>query len=127
MARKVPPPVQDHGLAPEGVRSVERCIDILDLLVAQEREMTLSELATAIGAPKSTTLTVVRTRSRASCLHKPGKALVLQYKYSQCPPQHLLATMYDLASMTHSSSHSALAQTPTHLRSGTLAKQKTQD
>jgi DNA-binding IclR family transcriptional regulator len=61
MPRKAPPPVQDHGLAPEGVRSVERCIDILDLLVAQEREMTLSELATAIGAPKSTTLTVVRT------------------------------------------------------------------
>jgi DNA-binding IclR family transcriptional regulator len=61
MARKAPPPLQDHGLAPAGVRSVERCIDILDLLVAQEREMTLSELATAIGAPKSTTLTVVRT------------------------------------------------------------------
>lgn len=61
MARKATPPVRDHGLAPEGVRSVERCIDILDLLVAQDREMTLSELATAIGAPKSTTLTVVRT------------------------------------------------------------------
>ena len=61
MPRKAPAPVQDHGLAPEGVRSVERCIDILDLLVAQEREMTLSELASAIGAPKSTTLTVVRT------------------------------------------------------------------
>jgi DNA-binding IclR family transcriptional regulator len=61
MARRATPPVRDHGLAPEGVRSVERCIDILDLLVAQDREMTLSELATAIGAPKSTTLTVVRT------------------------------------------------------------------
>jgi len=61
MARRAAPPVRDHGLAPEGVRSVERCIDILDLLVAQDREMTLSELATAIGAPKSTTLTVVRT------------------------------------------------------------------
>ena len=61
MAKKAPPKVRDHGLAPEGVRSVERCIDILDLLVAQDREMTLSELAVAIGAPKSTTLTVVRT------------------------------------------------------------------
>ena len=61
MAKKTPPKVRDHGLAPEGVRSVERCIDILDLLVAQDREMTLSELATAIAAPKSTTLTVVRT------------------------------------------------------------------
>lgn len=61
MAHKAPPPVQEHGLAPEGVRSVERCIDILDLLVAQDREMTLSELSAAIGAPKSTTLTVVRT------------------------------------------------------------------
>jgi len=61
MVRKAPPRLQEHGLAPEGVRSVERCIDILELLVAQEREMTLSELAAAIRAPKSTTLTVVRT------------------------------------------------------------------
>ena len=61
MACKAPPPVEENGLAPEGVRSVERCIDILDLLVAQEREMTLSKLTDAIGAPKSTTLTVLRT------------------------------------------------------------------
>jgi DNA-binding IclR family transcriptional regulator len=64
MPRKAAPVLEEHGLAPEGVRSVERCIDILDLLVAQEREMTLSELATAIAAPKSTTLTVVRTLLR---------------------------------------------------------------
>ncbi len=61
MARKSKPKVRDHGLAPEGVRSVERCIDILDLLVAQEQEMSLSEIAGAIQAPKSTTFTVVRT------------------------------------------------------------------
>jgi DNA-binding IclR family transcriptional regulator len=44
-----------------GVRSIERCIDILDLLVAHDRQMTLTDLAHAVGAPKSTMLTILRT------------------------------------------------------------------
>lgn len=43
------------------VRSIERCIDILDLLVAHDRTMNLTELSNAIDAPKSTVLTILRT------------------------------------------------------------------
>lgn len=61
------------GIVSAGVRSVERCIDILDLLVAQEREMSLTELATAIGAPKSTALNIVRTLVERGLLAYDGK------------------------------------------------------
>lgn len=43
------------------VRSVERCIDIIDMLAARRLPMSLSELSRATSTPKSTTLTIVRT------------------------------------------------------------------
>jgi DNA-binding IclR family transcriptional regulator len=43
------------------VRSVERCIDIIDLLATARQPMSLSAISRAIGSPKSTTLTIVRT------------------------------------------------------------------
>lgn len=43
------------------VRSVERCIDIIDVLSTRRTAMSLSELSRAIDTPKSTTLTIVRT------------------------------------------------------------------
>src|SRR5690349_10021706 len=53
----------EPALAPASstVRSVERCIDILDLLARERAGMTLSALSRAIETPKSTTLTIVRT------------------------------------------------------------------
>ncbi len=53
----------EPSLAPASstVRSVERCIDILDLLARERAGMTLSALSRAIETPKSTTLTIVRT------------------------------------------------------------------
>jgi DNA-binding IclR family transcriptional regulator len=46
------------------VRSVERCIDIIDLLAHHGEMMTLSAISRAIDTPKSTTLTIVRTLVR---------------------------------------------------------------
>ena len=43
------------------VRSIERSIDVLNLLVPPGRAMTLSQLSRELGAPKSTVLTIVRT------------------------------------------------------------------
>lgn len=43
------------------VRSVERSIDILDLLVPPGRALSLSQIARAVAAPKSTVLTIMRT------------------------------------------------------------------
>jgi DNA-binding IclR family transcriptional regulator len=43
------------------VRSVERCIDIIDVLSSRRTSMSLSELSRAVDTPKSTTLTIVRT------------------------------------------------------------------
>ena len=43
------------------VRSVERCIDILEALASAHSPMSLSGISRAIGSPKSTTLTIVRT------------------------------------------------------------------
>lgn len=55
------PTPQKEGTGSANVRSIERCIDILDVLVAHDREMSLTELASAIEAPKSTVLTILRT------------------------------------------------------------------
>jgi DNA-binding IclR family transcriptional regulator len=46
------------------VRSVERCIDIVDALASARAAMSLSALSRAIQTPKSTTLTIVRTLVR---------------------------------------------------------------
>jgi len=43
------------------VRSIERGIDVLNLLIPPGRAMTLSQLSRELGAPKSTVLTIVRT------------------------------------------------------------------
>jgi DNA-binding IclR family transcriptional regulator len=43
------------------VRSVERCIDILDLLATNVRAVSLGDISRGVGAPKSTVLTIVRT------------------------------------------------------------------
>ena len=43
------------------VRSVERCIDILDLLATNARAVSLGDISRGVGAPKSTVLTIVRT------------------------------------------------------------------
>jgi DNA-binding IclR family transcriptional regulator len=43
------------------VRSVERCIDIIDVLAKSRGPMSLSAISRAIDTPKSTTLTIVRT------------------------------------------------------------------
>ena len=43
------------------VRSVERCIDILDLLATNARAISLGDISRGVGAPKSTVLTIVRT------------------------------------------------------------------
>lgn len=56
-----PPRLHEAASVSSGVRSVERCIDILDLLVAHDRSMSLTDLATALDAPKSTVLTILRT------------------------------------------------------------------
>jgi DNA-binding IclR family transcriptional regulator len=50
-----------HKIPSSSVRSIERCIDILDLLVAHDRAMSLTELAGEMRAPKSTVLTILRT------------------------------------------------------------------
>lgn len=47
--------------ASTAVRSVERCIDILDILANAPSAMSLSMISRAIQTPKSTTLTIVRT------------------------------------------------------------------
>jgi len=46
------------------VRSVDRCIDIMDLLARDRGALTLSAISRAIGTPKSTTLSIVRTLAR---------------------------------------------------------------
>lgn len=43
------------------VRSIERCIDVLDLLSSGQQALTVSEIARRLGAPKSTMLTITRT------------------------------------------------------------------
>lgn len=43
------------------VRSVERCIDILDYLTSTREPKTLSDIARQLDAPKSTVLTILRT------------------------------------------------------------------
>lgn len=43
------------------VRSVERAIDVLDLLVPPRRALSLSQISRALRAPKSTVLTIVRS------------------------------------------------------------------
>lgn len=43
------------------VRSVERTIDVLELLAAPGRALLLTEIAREVGAPKSTTLDILRT------------------------------------------------------------------
>src|SRR5450631_3447985 len=53
--------VATPGRPSSTVRSVERCIDIIDMLAARRLPMSLSELSRAISTPKSTTLTIVRT------------------------------------------------------------------
>jgi DNA-binding IclR family transcriptional regulator len=56
---RVPPLQKDQGGG--AVRSVERCIDILDLLATHGRALSLSDISRGVGAPKSTVLTIVRT------------------------------------------------------------------
>jgi DNA-binding IclR family transcriptional regulator len=46
------------------VRSVDRCIDIIDLLARDRGSMTLSAISRATATPKSTTLTIIRTLAR---------------------------------------------------------------
>jgi len=43
------------------VRSIDRCFDILEMLMERGREMSLAEISRTLGAPKSTVLTIVRT------------------------------------------------------------------
>lgn len=45
----------------ETVRSIDRCFDILDMLVESGAEMSLAEISRRLQAPKSTVLTIVRT------------------------------------------------------------------
>jgi len=54
-------PARAQPAAASTVRSVERCIDILDILARDRAGMNLSALSRAIATPKSTTLTIVRT------------------------------------------------------------------
>jgi len=46
------------------VRSIERAIDALELLVRAERPLTLAEIVGQLGAPKSTVLNILRTLVR---------------------------------------------------------------
>jgi DNA-binding IclR family transcriptional regulator len=50
------------------VRSVDRCIDIIDLLAKERRALSLSAISRAISTPKSTTLSIVRTLVRRGLL-----------------------------------------------------------
>ena len=43
------------------VRSIDRCFDILEMLIDSGREMSLAEISRNLDAPKSTVLTIVRT------------------------------------------------------------------
>lgn len=43
------------------VRSIDRCFDIIEMLVDSGREMSLAEISRNLDAPKSTVLTIVRT------------------------------------------------------------------
>lgn len=53
--------VQQHAQVSSPVRSVERCIDILDLLATSAKAVSLGDISRGVGAPKSTVLTIVRT------------------------------------------------------------------
>lgn len=43
------------------VRSIERCFDILEMLMDSGRELSLAEISRTLEAPKSTVLTIMRT------------------------------------------------------------------
>ncbi len=43
------------------VRSIDRCFDIVEMLMASVREMSLAEISRTLDAPKSTVLTILRT------------------------------------------------------------------
>jgi DNA-binding IclR family transcriptional regulator len=45
----------------DSVRSIDRCFDILEMLLDSGRDMSLAEISRNLGAPKSTVLTIVRT------------------------------------------------------------------
>ncbi len=50
------------------VRSIERCLDILDIAGGSATPLSLSQISRSIGAPKSTVLTIVRTLVRRGLL-----------------------------------------------------------
>jgi len=54
--------------APRYVRSVDRAIDVLELLARSGQPMSLAEIFRAVNTPKSTTLNIVRTLVRRRIL-----------------------------------------------------------
>lgn len=57
-----------------GVRSVGRTVDILEVLVSRVEGLSLTQIAAAVGAPKSTTLDILRTlAARGLVAHDPGR------------------------------------------------------
>ena len=45
----------------ESVKSIDRCLDIIEMLMNSGRDMSLAEISRTLNAPKSTVLTIVRT------------------------------------------------------------------
>ena len=60
-AAAAPPAAAGVARPSATVRSVERCIDIIDVLATSRRPLSLSAISRAIDTPKSTALTIVRT------------------------------------------------------------------
>ena len=57
-----------RGTTTTTVRSIERCLDILDIVGRSGTPLSLSQISRTIGAPKSTVLTIVRTLVRRGIL-----------------------------------------------------------